>query len=83
MRGMREYRPQNTYRRAVHVIPRGAKWVVRSAGATRAHKVVGSQSEAIKIGRRIAMKRASELVVHRMDGSIRSKDSFPEEAATS
>jgi hypothetical protein len=63
-------------KKAVHVTPSGGNWKVRTAGAERAVKVTSTQAEAIQIGRRIATNRGSELVVHRTDGQIRSKDSF-------
>jgi hypothetical protein len=33
-------------------------------------------ADAIKIGRRIAMNRGCELIVYRVDGTMRSKDSL-------
>ncbi len=55
---------------------RNGKWAVRTAGNERKHRICETMAEAIVIGRRIAMNRGSELVVHRVDGTIRSKDSF-------
>ena len=63
-------------KKAVHVVPSGSSWRVRTAGAERSAKVTSTQSEAIQVGRRIAINRGSELVVHRTDGTIRSKDSY-------
>jgi hypothetical protein len=63
-------------KRAVHVTPKGDGWKVKSANAERAVKVTATQVEAIQIGRRIAMNRGAELIVHRTDGTIRSKDSY-------
>lgn len=64
-------------KKAVHVNPtRNGKWQVKSAGSVKRYRIVDTQAEAIRIGRRIAMNRGAELVVHRMDGTIRSKDSF-------
>ncbi len=63
-------------KKSVHVIPKGDGWKVKSANAVRAVKLTSTQAEAIQIGRRIAMNRGSELIVHRTDGTIRSKDSY-------
>lgn len=63
-------------KKAVHVSPKGGQWKVKLASAKRAVKITLTQSEAIQIGRRIAIKRGAELIVHRTDGTIRSKDSF-------
>ena len=61
---------------AVHVLQReDGKWVVRRAGK-RTYRVCDTMGEAVVIGRNIAANRATELIVHRADGSIRSKDSF-------
>ena len=62
-------------KRAVHVLARGNRWIVRTAGK-KVHRVVDTMGEAIVIGRRIAMNNGSELLVHRTDGSLRSRDSF-------
>lgn len=63
-------------KKAVHITPKGIGWKVKSANADRAVKVTSTQAEAIQIGRRIAMNRGAELIVHRTDGTIRSKDSY-------
>lgn len=63
-------------KKSVHVTPSGTTWKVKSAGAQRAAGRVETQGEAIQLGRRIAMNRGAELVVHRKDCSFRLKDSF-------
>lgn len=63
-------------KKAVHIVPSGNQWKVRTAGAERAAKVTQTQAEAIEVGRRMAATRGTELIVHRQDGTIRSKDSF-------
>lgn len=63
----------------VYVISTARGWKVKSAGAERASRVTATQAEAIQIGRRIATNRRSELIVHRVDGTIRSKDSYGKE----
>lgn len=63
-------------KKSVHVTPQGDGWKVKSANAERAAKITATQAEAIQIGRRIAANRGAELIVHRVDGRIRSKDSY-------
>lgn len=58
-----------------HVIMRESGWSVKRAGASRATSVHETQEEAIAAARRIAGKhRPSELVIHRMDGTIASRE---------
>lgn len=63
-------------KKSVHVTPKGSGWQVKTAGSSRAVKITSTQSDAIKRGREIAMNNGSELIIHRTDGRIRSKDSF-------
>jgi uncharacterized protein YdaT len=63
-------------RKNQHVVPNGNEWAVKGAGNDRATKIVGTQSEAIKIAREIAINQKSEVVIHRPDGTIRDKDSY-------
>ena len=51
-------------------------WQVKSAGSSRATKVVNTQAEAIKIATQIAKNQRSELVIHGRDGRIREKNSY-------
>ncbi|WP_394807661.1 DUF2188 domain-containing protein [Nitrosomonas sp.] len=58
-----------------HVIMRESGWSVKRAGASRATSVHKTQEEAIAAARRIAGKhRLSELVIHREDGTIASRE---------
>ncbi|MBD3629907.1 DUF2188 domain-containing protein [Cyclobacterium sp.] len=59
-----------------HVVPRGDNWAVKGAGNEKATKIVGTQKEAIKIAREIAINQQSEVVIHRPNGTIRDKDSY-------
>ncbi|MBN9504351.1 MAG: hypothetical protein BGO01_08545 [Armatimonadetes bacterium 55-13] len=63
-------------KKQVHVVPQGGSWAVKSTGASKASKVTSTQQEAVQVARKIAINNRAELVVHRQDGSIRSKDSF-------
>lgn len=59
-----------------HVTKRSdGNWQVKSEGASRASFVTTTQSEAIKLGRRICSNQESELIIHRCDGRIRARDS--------
>ena len=59
-----------------HVMPhQGGGWQVKGEGNTRATVRTGTQAEAIQIARGIASNQHSELVIHRMNGTIRQKDS--------
>jgi hypothetical protein len=64
-------------RKSRHVVPdTNGGWSVKSAGTTRAIKRFDTQAEAIDWARRIAQSNGGELVIHRQDGTIRSKDSY-------
>ncbi|MEH3116167.1 MAG: DUF2188 domain-containing protein [Methylorubrum populi] len=60
----------------LHVVPRGGKWKVRKAGATRASAVFDTQHEAIVRASEIARSQQAELYIHGQDGRIRQKTSF-------
>ncbi len=53
-----------------HIIKRGDGWAVKKQGASKASKVYSTQDAAIKSAK--SMKSASEIVIHRKDGSIRN-----------
>ncbi|MGF0537256.1 DUF2188 domain-containing protein [Agrobacterium sp. ES01] len=59
-----------------HVVPNGAKWSVRSAGAERASKTFATQKEAIDNARQKAQKQGTELYIHGKDGRIRERSSY-------
>lgn len=62
--------------RKQHITKRSdVNWQVKGEGASRASFVTTTQSEAIKLGRRICSNQESELIIHRRDGRIRAKDS--------
>lgn len=52
-----------------HIIKRKDGWAVKKQGKIKAAKVYKSQSDAIQGAKN--MKSASEIVVHKRDGSIR------------
>ena len=62
--------------KGLHVTPRGGKWAVRSAGASRASRVVNTQGEAIEIAREQAKRSGGEMYIHGRDGRIRERNTY-------
>ncbi len=61
--------------RDLHIVPaRG--WGVKKEGNKRNIFITLTKSQAIEIGRKIAKKEKSELIIHNKDGKIKDKDSF-------
>ena len=59
-----------------HVVPHpDGGWQVKGEGNIRATVRTDTQREAIDRARSIARNQGSELVIHRLDGAIREKDS--------
>lgn len=58
-----------------HVVPAGDGWGVRGAGNSRLTTRHDTQADAIAAAREIARNQQSELIIHRQDGTIRSRDS--------
>lgn len=63
-------------KKAQHVVPRGGKWSVRSAGASQASGTYGTQEEAIEAARTKARRDGTELYIHGRDGRIRDRKSY-------
>jgi hypothetical protein len=59
-----------------HVVPHGNEWAVRGEGNGRPTSIHRTQAEAIEAAREIAKKQQSELVIHRLDGRVRYRDSY-------
>lgn len=59
-----------------HVVPHNGNWAVRGVGNSRVTSVHGTQAEAISAARDIAIRRQSEVVIHRPNGQIRDSDSY-------
>ena len=59
-----------------HVVPYNDLWAVRGEGNSKVTSVHQTQAEAIEAARTIAQNQKSELVIHRLDGKIRDKDSY-------
>lgn len=59
-----------------HVTPHPeGGWQVKGEGNSRATVRTSTQKEAIDRARSISQNQGSELVIHRMNGQIRDKDS--------
>ena len=61
--------------RNVHIVP-AKGWGVKIEGYKKNSFVTLTKAEAIEIGRKIAKKEKSELVIHNSDGKISDKDSY-------
>ena len=59
-----------------HVIPYEGEWAVIGEGNARVTSIHRTQAEAIEAGRRIARAEQAELIIHRLDGRIRDRDSY-------
>lgn len=59
-----------------HVIPVEGGWAVKAEGASEPSHTVGTQQEAFEIGRDIARKERSELLIHGEDGKIRERNTY-------
>jgi uncharacterized protein YdaT len=59
-----------------HVVPRDGRWAVRGEGNEKDTSLHDTQADAIDAARDIARNQRTEIVVHRMDGKIRDKDSY-------
>lgn len=62
----------------VHVVKskNGDDWSVKTENSQKAYKNVSTQKEAIEIGKSVAKKNSSELLIHGTDGKIREKNSY-------
>ena len=56
-----------------HVLPRGEKWILKRAGASRATAVFSSQGDAIIQGKMIASSNQTNLLIHDQGGRIRER----------
>ena len=62
----------------VHVVYRdvGKQWRVEVTGNKRASGTHAGKTAAVDQGRRLAMRKKSELVVHKQDGKIGERRSY-------
>lgn len=67
-----------------HIIPnQGGGWSVRKTEASKATKVFDNKAAAVGYGKDVAKKHNSDLYIHRKDGTIIEKKSYPIPAARS
>jgi hypothetical protein len=59
-----------------HVVPAKDGWAVKVDGAERATKHFRNKEDAIAWARETAKQTVSEVVVHKRDGTIGSKNSY-------
>jgi hypothetical protein len=72
-----------TNKRIYHVAPSKDRWEVKVEGAHRAAGLHDTKEQAVAAGRELARRqRPSELVVHKLDGSIQRQFMFEEEAGS-
>lgn len=60
----------------LHIVPHKEKWAVKKEGVDKPTRVTNTQKEAIDIGRELAKKNQSELLIHGQNGKIREKNSY-------
>lgn len=62
--------------KTINVTPaKNGGWDVKSAGAERAYRNVGTKSEAVAIAREVSRNQNAELVIRNLNGQIAQKDS--------
>ncbi len=60
----------------VHVVNEHGKWVVQVEGSDRVRSSHARQVEAITVGRDVARRGKTELLIHGRDGAIRDRTSY-------
>lgn len=68
-------------KRAIYHVKRaGRHWAVHAEGAARASSLHPTKKEAVAAGRALASeRRPSELLIHRLDGSVQDTRSYEKE----
>lgn len=61
------------------MVPSGSKWGVKKTGNARPSATAPTKKGAVKIGKDIAKKGKTELVIHKKDGKIKDKRSYGED----
>lgn len=60
-----------------HITQRSdGSWQVKGEGNSRASFITNTQAQAIQIGRELAKRDKSELIIHGRNGRIREKNSY-------
>lgn len=63
----------------IHVLPHGSGWDVIQEGSRYANSHHASQEDAVEAGTRDAQREQVELLIHGLDGQIRTRSSFGHE----
>lgn len=69
-------------RKNQHVVPSGDKWAVKPAGAAKPTSTHRTQGAAAEQAVKNAKQEKSEVLIHRPNGQIRSKDSYGNDPST-
>lgn len=59
----------------IHVVPHPEGWAIKREGAERASRVTETKKEAVDYARQQARQDGVELIIHKKDGTIQSRDS--------
>ena len=59
-----------------HVVPTpNGGWNVKKGGSIKASRHFDNKQDAVQYGKQVSISQKSDLVVHKKDGTIQSKDS--------
>lgn len=61
----------------IHTVPHGDGWANRVEGASRVSNTAATKAEAQAKGRDMAAQRGVEHYIHRQDGQIQSRNTYP------
>ena len=61
----------------IHTSKQGDKWVNKAEGNQRASNSASTKAEAQATGRDMAVERGVEHVIHKQDGTIGERNTYP------
>ena len=61
----------------VHTVPHGEGWANKVEGNKQVSNTAATKAEAQKSGREMAVKRDAEHLVHKKDGPIGERNTYP------
>lgn len=61
---------------SIHVLRHPKGWAVKRRNSSRASKTFDSQQDAIIWGKKASRNDGVEFVIHRPDGTVKSRDTF-------
>lgn len=65
-------------KKSTHVVPNPkGGWSVKREGSLRASRHFDKKQDAVTHAKNISRDQGSEFVIHRQDGTIHQKDSYP------